>query len=331
MDRAPDALPPRLELSDRLVESGCYEEAIHLLEEAAKAHPRNSDVQNRLRTARSFVNERQFFDGLDKAEVEARLARNLLRCTRFSDIAACDEALVLKPDDAAIVTARADALAKANRLAESISAYQRAAILSPGNADIATKLASGQTQRRTLQERCMTGDGDAALAACQAVLTRDTPDEFDLTRRIAILHQSGNQPSKALDSYIAANSLRRGDRSVALAIVALVESTGRNDAIALAARGSSLVTLGRARDALVSLKQAEALAPGLPDVANQMAAAERLLKQEERMRESQRAAAAAQKPREEVPPQTAGAAASIAQTAAPARTYSNAAEASQSN
>jgi len=334
LERTPQALAPRLSLSDLLVESGCYEEAIHVLEEADKVHPRNADVQKRLRTARSFVSERQFFEGLDKAEAEARLSRNQLRCTRFADVQACDDVLVLRPDDLAIAIAKADALVKANRLQDALTAYNRAATLSPGNADIAARIETIQVQRRTLQQRCMTGEGEAALAACQVVLTKDAPDEFDVTRRIAILHQTANQSSKALDAYIAANSLRRGDKSVALAIVALVDSTGRSDAIALAARGSSLVTLGRAREAIASLKQAEALAPGLPDVANQMAAAERLLKQEERMRESQRAAAAAQKPavadsksNEGAP----GAAAQVTQVTPVAATYSNTAPASRSN
>ena len=334
LERSPQALAPRLTLSDLLVDSGCYEDAIHVLEEADKVHPRNGELQKRLRTARSFVSERQFFEGLDKAEAEARLSRNQLRCTRFGDIEACNEVLVLRPDDVAIAIAKAEALAKANRLQEADAAYHRAAALAPGNADIATRIESIQAQRRTLQQRCMSGDGEAALAACQVVLTKGAPDEFDVTRRIAILHQTANQPSKALDAYIAANSLRRGDKTVALAIVALVESTGRSDAIALAARGSSLVTLGRAREAIVALKQAEALAPGLPDVANQMAAATRLLKQEERMRELLRIAAALQKPaivESKSSEGAAGAASQVAEVAPATVTYSNAAQASRSN
>jgi tetratricopeptide (TPR) repeat protein len=334
LEKAPQALAPRLNLSDLLVESGCYEEAIHVLEEADKAHPRSADVQKRLRTARSFVSERQFFEGLDKAEAEARLSRNQLRCTRFGDVQACDDALAQKPDDLAIAIAKADALAKQNRLEDALAAYNRAATLSPGNKDIAARIETIQVQRRSLQQRCMTGDGEAALAACQSVLSRDAPDEFDVTRRIAILHQTANQSSRALDAYIAANSLRRGDKSVALAIVALVDSTGRSDAVALAARGSSLVTLGRAREAIASLKQAETLAPGLPDVANLMAAAERLLKQEERMRESQRVAAAAQRPavaESKSSEGAQGAAAQVAQVAPATATYSNAAPASRSN
>jgi tetratricopeptide (TPR) repeat protein len=98
--------------------------------------------------------------------------------------------------------------------------------------------------------------------------------------RIALLQQSTNQAAQALDSYIAANSLRHGDKEVALAILALLESTQRKDAIALAARGSSLVTLGRAHEALPPLRQAKALEPKLPDIDQQIKTAEALTRTE---------------------------------------------------
>jgi tetratricopeptide (TPR) repeat protein len=131
-----------------------------------------------------------------------------------------------------------------------------------------------------LLKRCIDGDGDAALQACKSVLVKGAPNEFETTVRIALLQQSTNQASQALDSYIAANSLRHGDKGVALAVLALLQSTQRKDAIALAARGSSLVTLGRAHEALASLRQAKALQPELPDLDQQIKAAEALARTE---------------------------------------------------
>jgi tetratricopeptide (TPR) repeat protein len=218
--------------------------------------------------------------------MEARLSRNVLRCTRFGDVDACDQALAMKPDDVSVVIARGDALLKAQRPLEALDAYRRATALDPANADAAAKVSTAQAQRRVVEERCMSADGDAALGACQSILAKGAANEFELLRRIGVLQQSANQPSKALDTYIAANSLRRGDKAVALAIVALVDSTGRSDAIALAARGSALVTLGRVREGIASMQQAQALTPGLPGIGDQVAAAQRLLRQEERMRES---------------------------------------------
>ena len=291
LERTPALLAKRFELAELLTAAGCNDEAIHVLEAVEAANPHNSELRKRLRATRSLIDERQFFDGLDQAEIEARAARNRLRCTRFGDPPACDEALRTNPDDVELVVARGDAFLKAGQLMNSLATYRRAVALAPGDAAVSGKLAEAESRQRALHRQCTTEEGDQALAACQAVLVKDAPDEFDITRRIAVLYQHGNQLAKSLDFHIAANSLRRGDKSIALAVVALTESTGRSDAVALAALGSALITLGKPRDAMISLRQAQALTPGLPDVDNQIVAADRLIKQEDRLQESQRKAA----------------------------------------
>ncbi len=308
LQRTPDALKVRFGLADLLIDAGCYDEAVHVLEDGTAIHARNEELQKRLRTARSLISERQFFDGLDQAELDAKLSRHVLRCTRFGDIDACDQALAIKPDNVAVVIARGDALLKSQRPLEALDAYRRASALDPSNADVTAKTNAAQALRRTVEQRCMSADGEAALGACQSILAKGAANEFDLLRRIGVLQQAANQPAKALDTYIVANSLRRGDKAVALAIVALVDSTGRSDALALSARGSSLVTLGKVREGIASMQQAQALTPGLPGIGEQVVAAQRLLRQEERMRESQPVAAVT-----------------------PTRTYSNLQPASRSN
>jgi tetratricopeptide (TPR) repeat protein len=315
LQRTPKALKSRLALADVLIEAGCYEEAVHVLEDGAEIHPGNAELNARMRTASSLIKERQFFAGLDQAELEAKLARHVLRCTRLGDVSACDEALALKADNPEVLLAKGEALLKAGKPLQALETYKRAAALRPADSSISAKLQQARDLRVTLDDRCMSGAGDAALTACQAILLKDAPEEFHLTRRIAVLQQLANQPTKALDTYIAANSLRRGDKSVALAIVALVESTGRSDAIALAARGSALVALGRVRDGIASMRQAQSLTSGLPGIANQIAAAEKLLLQEERVRETRQSATAS--------------AATLAAT--PTRTYSNLQPPSHSN
>lgn len=307
LQRTPDSLKARLALADLLIDGTCYDDALHVLEDGSASHARNDELQKRLRNVRSLISERQFFDGLDQAELDAKLSRYVLRCTRFGDIEACDQALKIKPDNVAVVIAHADALLKSQRPLEALEAYRRASVLDPSNADLATKTAAAQTLRRTIEQRCMSADGESALTACQSLLVKGSANEFELLRRIGVLQQAANQPAKALDTYIVANSLRRGDKAVALAIVALVDSTGRSDALALAARGSSLVTLGKVREGIAAMQQAQALTP-LPGIGEQVAAAQRLLRQEERMRDSQPLIAAA-----------------------PTRTYSNLQPASRSN
>jgi tetratricopeptide (TPR) repeat protein len=96
------------------------------------------------------------------------------------------------------------------------------------------------------------------------------PDEVTVFKRRGLLLQTDNQLSPALDAYMAAAHLDPGDRSVALAIVSLSGSTGRQDALTLAARGRALMTLGRASEALEPLRQALRLAPDLAEAKIQL-------------------------------------------------------------
>jgi tetratricopeptide (TPR) repeat protein len=206
LKKTPTMLGKRMELANLLQKAGCYDDAVHLLEDGQKYNPLSPILQISLRRARNMAGEEHYLEGV--------------------------------------------------------------------------KLQALQSQRRALLQRCTDGDGNAALQACQSVLVKGAPNEFDITVRIAMLQQTTNQASQALDSYIAADSLRHGDKGVALAIMALLQSTQRKDAIALAARGSSLVTLGRAREAVAALRQAKSLEPGLPDIDKQLTAAEALARTE---------------------------------------------------
>jgi Flp pilus assembly protein TadD len=276
LQRAPNQLGKRLELANLLEKAGCYDEAVHFLDEGKKYNPYNPTLLFSLRRARNKAEEEHHREDIDRAEASARLNRKMERCTREHEVAACDEVLSQQPNNTKILIAKGDALLKAHRPAEASKAYTRASELAPNNAALTGKLQALQAQHRALLKRCTDGDGDAALQACKSVLVRGAANEFDITVRMALLQLSTNQASPALDSYIAANSLRHGDKGVALAILALLQSTQRKDAIALAARGSSLVTLGRAREALGPLRQAKALEPELPDINQQIKAAEAL-------------------------------------------------------
>ena len=319
LDATPASLPARFKLADALIEANCYDEAVHALEAGESLHPRNPDLAAKLRTTRSLVSEQSYFAGLEEAEVAARVSRNLLRCTRLNDLNACDEALKLKPNDAQVLIAKGDALMQSNKPADAELTFRRAKELAPGDAKAATQLAAAQAQRQTALAECRRGDGDGALAACQAALLRGAPDEFTIHSRLAQIHQQRNQPGPALASYIAADSLQGGDRGVALGIVAVTDADPRMDAVSLAARGSALLTLGRGREALAALKQAQTLAPSLPDLKARIAKAQALAG------------------REPAPATTPSGVASssgsvqVASNAAPTRRYTNVAEPGRSH
>jgi len=319
LTRTPNSLDTRFQLADALIEANCYEAAVHALEEGQALHPGSTSLQARLRTARSLVNEQGYFAGLEQAEVAARVSRNLLRCSRLGDLTACDEALKLKPDDVEILIAKGDAQLKANKPADAEQTYKRAKQLAPDNAKANAQLAAAHAQRLAALSSCQAGSDDAALASCQAALLRGADDEFAVQTRLAQIYQQRAQPGPALNSYIAANSLKRGDRNVALGIVALTDSGTHRDAVTWAARGAALLTLKRGSEALAALRQAQTLAPGIPELRAQLAQAEMLVKNE-KPRVAATAAAA-----------TLVADAAAAAPAGPARRYSNSAEPSRSN
>jgi tetratricopeptide (TPR) repeat protein len=276
LQRSPTLLGTRIELAALFEKAGCYDEAVHVLEEGQKYNPLNPSLQFNLRRARSMVKEEHHLEGVDQAEASVRLNRKMERCTREGEVAACDEVLSQQPNNTKILIAKGDALMKAHRGAEAWKAYTRAGELAPKDTALSAKMQALRSQHQALVKRCTDGDGDAALQACKSALVKGAPNEFEITVRMALLQQTSNQTSQALNSYIAANSLRHGDKGVALAILALLKSTQRKDAIALAARGSSLVTLGRAHEALAPLRQAKVLEPELPDIDQQIKAAEAL-------------------------------------------------------
>jgi cytochrome c-type biogenesis protein CcmH/NrfG len=317
--KTPASLETRFGLADALIEANCYEAAVHTLEEGQALHPGSAGLQAKLRTTRSLVNEQGYFAGLEQAEVAARVSRNLLRCSRLGDLTACDEALKLKPEDVDILVAKGDAQLKAGKPADAEQTYRRAKQLAPDNAKANTQLAAAHAQRLAALSNCQTGSDDAALASCQAALLRGADDEFAVHTRLAQIYQQRNQPAPALTSYIAANTLKRGDRNVALGIVALTDSGAHRDAVTFAARGAALLTLKRGSEALAALRQAQTLAPGMPELRAQLAQAETLAKNE--------------KPRAAPAGGTSAliAAAGAAMPAEPARRYSNSAEPSRSN
>ena len=235
---SPDSLAARIKLADAFIEATCYDEAVHTLEDGQAIHPRNSELQAKLRNTRSLVSEQSYFEGKEQAEQAARVSRNLLRCTRLGDVSACDEALKLKPNDAEMLLAKGDALLKASKPADAEFAYRRAQQAAPGNPRVTSQLAAAQSQRQAALSQCQTGSGEGALQSCQAALLPGAPDEFAIQSRMGLLYQQLNKPVPALAAYIAADTLKPGDHAVALGLVELT-----------AARGSALRTLNRGKGA----------------------------------------------------------------------------------
>ena len=253
LERSPSALATRLNLASLLYKTECYDDAVHVLEDGEKYNPHNPYLQYYLERAHNMQKGEQYLESLDKAEGAVRVPRNKLRCIRLDDLGACDAVLKEQPNNLEILLAKADALVKKNRIGDALAVYSLAAELAPNNKSIQAKLQTLHSQRHAFLKDCMEGTGETALHACKEILVKGAPNEFDITHRIATLQQSMKQPLLALDSYLAANSLRPGNKEIALAILALLDSTKRKDAVALAARASALSALGRPGEAIAPL------------------------------------------------------------------------------
>jgi tetratricopeptide (TPR) repeat protein len=316
------ALASRLKLAEALIAHHCYAEAVRVLEAGEALHPNSRSLQTQLRTARTMLSEQHYFDELDRAAQSAKIERNRLRCQKLGDIAACDEALQAAPNDAGLVIAKADALAQTNRPVEAIPLYRHAAELDPQAAGIGAKLAAAESQRQTLLSQCQSESAEPALRACQLALLPGAGDEFSIYKRKGILLQQMDEPLRALDSFIAAGLLRGDDEMVARAIVSLTDSTGRNDAVAFAARGRALLALNRGAEAVEALVQARSLLPDMSGTEAPLAAAEELAKSEARHKKPP----VTQPPAQPSTPAPVVAATASAVEAAPQevkRTYSN--------
>jgi cytochrome c-type biogenesis protein CcmH/NrfG len=140
----PNELGPRMRLADALVDQGCYQEAVDVLEAGQQAHPRNSELSGKLRDVRSLVTEQTYIEGLTQAAEGAKFQRNQLRCTRLADVTACDDALRSKPDDEQLLIAKGDALMQGNHPADAAAAYRHASQLKPNDDALKTKLTAAE-------------------------------------------------------------------------------------------------------------------------------------------------------------------------------------------
>src|SRR3984893_6420900 len=113
LERNRDELGPRMRLADALVDQGCYQEAVTVLEAGQQQYPRNSELSGKPRDVGRLVTEQAYIEGLTQAAEGAKLQRNQLRCTRLADVTACDDALKSKTDDEQLLLAKGAALTHA--------------------------------------------------------------------------------------------------------------------------------------------------------------------------------------------------------------------------
>jgi tetratricopeptide (TPR) repeat protein len=229
------------------------------------------------RPANKVAGEPNDFANLDRAAIDARLARAKFRCVNLAELVACGDALNMKPNDPDLLVAEADALVQLKRPGEAIGVYRNVLTMAADREMVKEKIRTAEVQRRTLLDVCETNVGEDARRACEAAWLPGAPDQVALFKRRGLLLQSDHQLSSALDAYMAAARLKPADRGVALAIVSLSDSTERRDASTLLARGVAFMTLSRPSEAVAPLRQALQLAPDLAAAKTELRRAERAI------------------------------------------------------
>ena len=203
LDRAPAELVPRLKLADALVDQGCYDDAVSVLQAGEKQHPHSAELFGKLRDVRSMLTEQTYIQGLTQAEDAAKLQHNRLRCTRLADLEACNEGLKAAPNDAALWVAQADALMQHGRLDEAIASYNHALQVSAADESLKSKLAAALARR----------DADSTAAANES--NAKAPEGAPLSTAKTLASRSDNRaggitmPAAGANRSAATNRTRR--------------------------------------------------------------------------------------------------------------------------
>jgi cytochrome c-type biogenesis protein CcmH/NrfG len=194
IDREPDEIGPRMRLADALVDQGCYQEAVGVLEAVQDSYPRNAELSAKLRAVRSLVTEQTYIEGLTQAAEGAKLARNQLRCTRLADLEACEEALQSKPDDVPLLLAKGDALLQVNRPADAATAYRHASQLKPGDEAVKTKLTAAEALAATSQPAVSAPTAVASNVQSRAAPRTKVPKKAPVTSAMVAEADGRNAP-----------------------------------------------------------------------------------------------------------------------------------------
>jgi Flp pilus assembly protein TadD len=94
-----------------------------------------------------------------RAAAATALEIDTARCRTHADLSACYDAIRWNPADPALLVALADALVRANRPADAIRNYRRAAALAPTMPGIAAKISAAQEKLSARRVLAVSGNG----------------------------------------------------------------------------------------------------------------------------------------------------------------------------
>jgi tetratricopeptide (TPR) repeat protein len=297
--REPETAPSLARTAKGLVETGAYEKALTLYENALRLDPRHMP---------SLEGQAQCLVQLERSREALALYRRILErdpkhagaWQAIARIQAADrswrecletleQVLRLRPSDSAALELRGDALTNLGRRPEALSAYEAAATVNPSDESLRQKIEEVRVDVPGLLSRALIasagGSYSQALALFDEILEVDEGNVNALIGKAVAYRRSG-KPQEALNCLdlvlgIQPNNasalLNRGNILVAegnlggaLEAFDLLTDGYPGDDAAWAAKGDVLVKLGRVEDARLAYSEALKLSPGDEDIQRQM-------------------------------------------------------------
>ena len=110
LQRSPTRLGKRMELANLLEKAGCYDEAVHVLEEGQKYNPFNPGLRFNLRRARDMVREERYREGVEASKAYIRTTELAPNNTAHTGKLQTLQARHAQPTQVAAVSADAEAM-----------------------------------------------------------------------------------------------------------------------------------------------------------------------------------------------------------------------------
>jgi tetratricopeptide (TPR) repeat protein len=297
--REPETAQSLARTAKGLVETGAYEKALELYEEALHLDPQHlPSLEGQARclvhlehTREALTLYRRILDRNPKHTFAWQAIARIQAADRSwrECLETLEHALRLRPNDSAALELKGDALTNLGRRPEALSAYEAAAAVNPSDESLRQKIEEVRVDVPGLLSRALiasaSGSYPHALSLFDEILEVDEGNVNALIGKAVAYRRSG-KPQEALNCLdlvlgIQPNNasalLHRGNILVAAGNLAgaleafdrLTEGDPGDDA-AWAAKGDVLVKMGRVEDALRAYSEALKISPGDEDVQRQV-------------------------------------------------------------
>lgn len=232
----------RAALSNALVQSRHYDQAIRILREGLELEPGNADMKARLARAEQLRDEQRWIEKQKQkreqssttgmtSQQRAEVGRMQIRCTKLKGqtaLEACNQGLAISPGNVAFYMGRANALMELERYGEALETYEDAQALAPSNSQAGRAMAKARALRQVSVKKCLQLSGSTALAACRAALQKGGADEAEIRERQGDLLSAAGKRQAAVDAYRAALSSGGSTRSISAKLGVLGEAASDN-------------------------------------------------------------------------------------------------------